>query len=186
MSRCRICKSTYKKLSMSHVACSPDCAIKWAEKQREKRQVKAAQESRKIDRERKQKLKTRSDHLKEVEVECNALVRTRDLKAGYGCISCGSMTSYPRWQAGHLLSVGAHPHLRFNLDNIHLQCVHCNMHRGGAALAYRAALIQRIGLERVEALESDQSSPKWTIEQLQQMKLEFRRLKKEIENGKNE
>lgn len=177
------CRKEFEPRSSSARACSIDCAIELTTEKNAKKAFVSMKLERKQDKERKEANKSRPEHLKDTEKACNALVRYRDLQAGYGCISCGSMTSYPRWQAGHLFSVGAHQNRRFNLDNIHLQCVHCNMHQGGAALAFRSALIERIGIERVEALEWDNSSPKWTIEELKEMKLRFRNMLKELQKN---
>ena len=106
-------------------------------------------------RERKQKLKTKSDYLKEAQVAFNAYVRARDAKDA--CISCGQWTEDKfggGWDAGHYRSTGSAPHLRFHLHNCHKQCVKCNRHKSGSAVDYRLRLIEKIGIEKVEALES--------------------------------
>ena len=180
--RCKICRTEFTRRSMTHKTCSTDCALAYVAVQNSKKLKKKQMADRKETKLKLEKLKTRSQYLEDTQKACNGLVRTRDLKAGHGCISCGSMTSYPRWQAGHLFSVGAHPNRRFNLDNIHLQCVHCNMHLGGSALKFYAALVVRIGRERVEKLESDNAPAKWTIPELIEMKKKFQQMKKELEN----
>lgn len=180
----KTCRAEFEPRNISHKVCGKEeCAIAWGLQEREKRLTKVAKEERIATRRQKEEKKDRADHLEDVQKLVNAIARKRDLKAGYGCISCGATSSYPRWQGGHFLSVGAHPQLRFNLDNIHLQCIYCNMHKSGNQGAFRAALIAKIGIERVEALECNQSSPKWTIPELVEMKKEFRRMLKEIENA---
>lgn len=66
------------------------------------------------------------------------------------CISCGKYTTL---QAGHFYSAGHYPVLEFHPDNVHGQCLRCNYHLHGNLINYRANLINRIGLERVEKLD---------------------------------
>lgn len=78
----------------------------------------------------------------------NRFIRTRD--EGQPCISCGKYTVL---QCGHFYSGGHHPELRFNEDNCHGQCQHCNYFLSGNLNEYRKNLINKIGLERVEKLD---------------------------------
>jgi hypothetical protein len=94
----------------------------------------------------------------------NKYVRLRD--DGQGCISCG-ITYSTVWQAGHFIAVGANSTLRYVEDNIHLQCVQCNMNKSGNVGPYRIRLIAKIGIERVEALEAWHAPVKSTVEQCQ-------------------
>ncbi|EFB3216158.1 TPA: recombination protein NinG [Escherichia coli] len=87
------------------------------------------------------------------------------LAAGHGCISCGTKTAFA-WHAGHYRTTAAAPQLRFNLDNIWLQCSACNVHKSGNIEAYRAALVELIGEERVLALESNNETHRYTREEL--------------------
>lgn len=87
------------------------------------------------------------------------------LAAGYGCISCGTKTAFA-WHAGHYRTTAAAPQLRFNPDNIWLQCSACNVHKSGNIEAYRASLVELIGEERVLALESNNEKHRYTREEL--------------------
>lgn len=78
----------------------------------------------------------------------NSWIRKRD--EGQPCISCGSFNTA---HASHFYSAGKHTNLRFNEDNCHLACVHCNYFEHGNLLPYRENLIKKIGLERVEKLD---------------------------------
>ena len=49
---------------------------------------------------------------------------------------------------------GNNPQIRFDEDNIHNQSIYCNQYQGGNSDDYRGNLIKKIGLERVERLES--------------------------------
>ena len=76
----------------------------------------------------------------------NSWIRKRD--EGLGRISCGSMNQI---QAGHFYSAGKHDSMRFEEDNVNSQCKHCNYFMSGNLLNYRKNLINKIGLERVDA-----------------------------------
>ena len=84
----------------------------------------------------------------------NAIVRERD--KGKPCVSCGATGVY--LQAGHYIAIGQCQSLRYNLDNIHGQCVRCNCMNAGTQEieeAFRRGLIPRIGLERVLEMEEE-------------------------------
>ena len=84
----------------------------------------------------------------------NALVRKRD--EGKPCISCGATDVY--LQAGHYIAIGQCQSLRYNLDNIHGQCVKCNCMNAGTQEmeeAFRRGLIPRVGLARVLEMEEE-------------------------------
>ena len=118
-----------------------------------------------------------SSDLKRAESAVNAYVRLRD--ADKSCISCG--TQGPAlWQAGHYLSVGARPELRFDTSNIHRQCVHCNMHKAGNVTLYRIELVKRIGVTAVEALEGPHPPLKLSIDDLAQLHDDYRAMYKRL------
>lgn len=95
------------------------------------------------------------------------------LAAGHGCISCGTKTAFA-WHAGHYRTTAAAPQLRFNPDNIWLQCSACNVHKSGNIEAYRAALVELIGEERVLALESNNETHRYTREELNGIRAQAR------------
>lgn len=66
------------------------------------------------------------------------------------CISCGKYTTL---QAGHFYSAGHHPETRFNEDNIHGQCVRCNMYLSANLIPYANNLRDKIGIKRFEKLK---------------------------------
>lgn len=87
-------------------------------------------------------------------VHFNAFIRRRDSEDGYfQCISCGEYKSTDRCQAGHYMSGGKHSATRFDPDNVHAQCIQCNHYMSGNLEKYRKRLIEKIGIERVEAVE---------------------------------
>lgn len=139
--------------------------------------------SRKAEREatrkRKEAIKPRSKWLQEAQQALNAFVRACDKAAGFGCISCG--TKQGKENAGHYLSVGARPELRFEPMNIHLQCERCNTYLHGNLIAYRANLIQRIGLEAVDWLEGPHAPKKYTVDDLKAIIATYRAKLRELQ-----
>ncbi|MEQ1977637.1 recombination protein NinG, partial [Xenorhabdus sp. SGI240] len=67
----------------------------------------------------------------------------------------------------------AAPQLRFDENNIHRQCIVCNQHKSGNLVPYRVELIRRIGLTKVDAIESNHDRHRWTIEECKAIKAEF-------------
>ncbi len=93
----------------------------------------------------------------------NLYIRLRD--KGKPCISCGRKTG-AKMNAGHYLSVGDYPHLRFCELNVHLQCEHCNRYKGGNTENYRKALILKIGESAVAWLECEHPAIAYQVEDL--------------------
>lgn len=157
--KCKFCKSKFEKRSISHRACSIACAIEI---------VKIAQEkkARKEYKEAKQRIKTRSEWIKEAQTVFNKWIRIRDKELP--CISCQKHHA-GQYHAGHYLSVGARPNLRFNLYNAHKQCQPCNTHLSGNLVLYRKNLIKKIGLGNVEWLERHQETKKLSIEEIKEI-----------------
>jgi len=149
-------------------------ALKLTEQYAKKRKA----EERKNYRERKEKLKTRAQWIADAQRAFNQFIRTRDLAAGYGCIDCGKPFEPNKpggsVDAGHFLSRGSAPHLRFDERNCFAQRKNCNMPGGATREAFRAGVEARIGVEELKALEADQSSPKWTIDDLKEIIATYR------------
>jgi hypothetical protein len=143
----------------------------------DKQQAKKEKAARVKHRADKVKLKTAGEYIKEAQTSINAFIRIRDY--GKPCISCGSTSSDSdlltgsRVDAGHYRSRGAAGHLRFNTYNIHSQCVKCNRYNSGNAVDYRINLIDKIGIDKVERLESDNQPRKFDIEYLKRVKAIF-------------
>ena len=82
-----------------------------------------------------------------------------DLDDGYARLSNMLLEAY----AGHYRTTAAAPQLRFDERNIHKQCVVCNQHKSGNLVPYRVELINRIGQEAVDEIESNHNRHRWTI-----------------------
>lgn len=144
-------------------ACSINCGIAMARQQERRVQAKMTRAARKAKREWRQKTKSIGALLREAQHEFNAFIRARDF--GRPCISCGRLSG-AKLNAGHYRTTKAASHLRFNEDNVHAQCEHCNSYLSGNLIEYRKGLIARIGIERVEALENDNRTVKWDRDEL--------------------
>lgn len=151
--------------------------------------ARAAAEKAKVERaetrRRKKAAMTRSEWIAELQRVFNAFIRARD--ADKPCICCGQPFEPNKlggsMDAGHYLSRGSAPHLRFDERNVHGQRKNCNRPGGTTRLAFRQGMIDRIGLEAVEALESDQTVRKWTIAELEAMVDHYKRKTKELKNA---
>jgi len=168
--KCRHCKTLFTPILTMQVVCGIECAKVIAKSKREK--VERAN-----DRQKREQSKTRSQWMKEAQAAFNAYIRARD--AGKPCICCGlpleSGDIGGKFDCGHYRSVGSAPHLRFDERNAHGQRKQCNRWGAGRAVDYRIGLVARIGLEAVEALESDNSTKKWTREELIAIRDEYRK-----------
>ena len=167
--RCPICRQPATQKFGLKLFCGFEHAAQWAKTQQDKRKAKEKIEARRKDREKLKALKTRSEWLKDLQVVFNKYIRLRD--AGLPCISCGHPDDGSRQRhASHYKSVGGNPELRFNEDNCHSSCSICNNYLSGNLVPYRAALIKKIGIEKVEWLESKHEHLKLAIEEIKELK----------------
>ena len=181
----KTCRASFVPRQSFQTWCSPDCAVVIARgKQEKKRKAMATIERREI-KVRKEKLKTRSDHMREAQQAFNEFIRWRDQLAGHPCISSGKPLDWSgnAVDAGHYRSVGSAPHLRFDERNCHAQSKQDNRFLSGNAVDYRIGLIARIGQEAVDALESDQSVRKYTVDEIKAIKAECRAKTRELKRA---
>ena len=143
--------------------CSVPCGSVLAEQKLAKKKRADAKVERVKTKEKLDKLKGRSKWAKEAQAAVNKFIRLRD--ADQPCISCGRYHQ-GSYDAGHYLSVGARPELRFDELNIHKQCVPCNQHLSGNVVNFRKGLLIRIGAESVAYLEGPHEPKKYTIDEL--------------------
>lgn len=186
---CKACGAKFRPSLSTQKACSVACALglaKRPENQKVARKAIADRERREIQA-RKERLKSRSEHMREAQALFNEWVRLRD--AGQPCISCDSLPSDhdlitgSRWDAGHYRSVGACPELRFEPLNVHRQCVKCNRNLSGNAVEYRIRLVCRIGAEQVAWLEGPHKAQRYTIDELKAIKAEYQAKIKDLKEA---
>jgi len=131
----------------------------------------------------------KSKYEADLQTEINKIARLIDHDKG--CVSCnhGHDNNWTRQaHGGHRLSVGSNRTLRFNLDNIHKQCVICNKNLGGNPLEYYKGLTARYGnvyAEYVESLPSIYKKLDSTIDDVIDWIKTARFIVREIEKGKD-
>ncbi|CEL30231.1 recombination protein NinG [Pseudomonas fluorescens] len=180
--KCRVatCRASFVPSRMGQAVCSPACAAIDAPRHMEKARKAIAQRDRREIQVRKEKLKSRADHAKEAQAVINRYVRLRD--AHLGCISCDKPASWGgQWHCSHFRSVGAAAHLRFNLWNMNKSCSQCNAHLSGNIMVYRPRLVEKIGADKVEWLERNQSLVRHEIDYLKRLKSIFTKKCKRLE-----
>lgn len=174
--RAKGCDVVFEPWNSTQVVCGPKCAIEYTrEKALEKRKKQNNAERREM------KLEDRGYQTQLAQQEINRWVRmVRDKDEP--CISCRLPLNdvTPRAiHAGHYRTVGAHPELRFEPLNIHKQCSVCNDHLSGNLIKYRQALIEKIGIEKVEWLEGKHESAKLSVAHIREVRAYYRGLNKE-------
>ena len=185
--KCRVatCRASFVPQRLGQAVCSPKCALATVEVQKVKEKKSLAQADRREIKVRKEALKSRGDHMREAQQAFNEYIRTRDQAAGHLCISSGKPLDWSgnAVDAGHYRSVGSAPHLRFDERNCHAQSKQDNRFLSGNAVDYRIGLIARIGQEAVDALESDQSVRKYTVDEIKAIKAEYRAMTRELKRA---
>ena len=153
--KCKVCGCVFEKPKNRSFQdfCSIECGVKLGMERRRKAAIKAKAEAKRKERARTKALRHRLETVPELTKKAQqAFNRYIRLRdRGKPCISCGTP-----WKENFLYESG-------NL-------------RG-----YRIGLIERIGVERVEQLETDHEARKWTKEELRELAAEYRRKAREIE-----
>jgi len=188
--KCSACKEEFIPQRPLQVACSTLCAMKVADTKREKKEREQMRADRVVARAKKEANKGYWQLVKEAQAAFNAYVRFRDVVVlGQGCICCGKPFTPNKpggsVDAGHYISRGAAPHLRFDERNVFAQRKGCNRPGGTTKAGLRAGVEKRIGFEALEALEAAQYQTRadWThddlrtIRRLYQLKLKDLRAK---------
>jgi hypothetical protein len=158
--RCKNCKDKFEPIRFNHKFCLKDECIKAFVEEVKTRQWKETKTRMKQD------LKTLQDWLKETQTIFNKYVRLRD--SGLPCISCGKPPL--KKNCGHYFSSGGHSNVRFDEDNCHLQCEHCNTYLSGNLLNYQIGIQKRIGAQKLlELQERAHLTKKWTIDELKEI-----------------
>lgn len=69
------------------------------------------------------------------------------------CATCGRRLPWRYRQAGHFVPRVVQE-TRWDLDNVHVQCAHCNVELGGNIPAYRKFIAERYGKDFLAALDT--------------------------------
>lgn len=160
MPRCKNCKQKFEPIRFNMKYCTEiKCLKVFSEEIKEKtwKQKKTKMQN---------DLKTTQDWLKEAQVVFNKFIRLRDV--GLVCISCNLPPK--KKNAGHYYSQGGHSNVRFDEDNVHLQCEACNTHLSGNLLNYQIGIEKRIGAEKLIELQGRAHLEKrWTVEEIKEI-----------------
>lgn len=182
--KCRVCKTPFDRTRPLQVVCSISCAIEKSHADAKKQSAKEATKSRQEAKKRLDAISTIPQLKKAAQIAFNQYIRLRDKNKP--CISCGNPLKQTQkggdYDCGHYRSTGSADHLRFNEDNAHGQCKHCNRWLSGNIVNYRAGLIERIGQDQVEKLEAMNDPNKWTRESLKWIEQEYRDKIKKLKN----
>ena len=174
---CKVCKCGFAPHLSTQTVCDAICTMSLAVSIRGKLEKTKAVKERKADKIQRDKLKSRAQWASEAQSAVNLFIRLRD--ADLPCISCGRHHQ-GQYHAGHYLSRGARPELRYVESNIHKQCQPCNVHLSGNAVLFRQALLQKIGLDAVEWLEGPHECRKHSIDDLKDIKQKYAAKAKEL------
>lgn len=104
---------------------------------------------------RKTKVKSISKLIKEADKIASEIVRglTSKTDRTFGrCYTCGKLKLKRKLQCGHFIS-RKWKAVRWDFDNMRIQCAGCNKFNNGEPQKFRRNLIREIGKERVEHLE---------------------------------
>lgn len=168
--KCAVCRYPFQPANSLQIVCSPHCAL-------EHSRAINRRAARLLKVEGRKRLMTRRDWEKRAQQAFNAWVRLRDQYLP--CVSCGRFHN-GQWHAGHYLTTGARPELRFEPDNCWKQCQPCNTQLSGNLILYRQELVRRIGIERVEWLEGPHEPKKYTADELQALERQYKQWTKEL------
>lgn len=151
--KCAVCGDDFLPSKTTQKVCGLNCAISLGKSNVTKQNQKAWNKEKKI---RKERLKTHKDYLNDLQKIFNTYIRKRD--KGKPCVSCGCKVE-GNGHASHFFSVGSHPNLRFNEDNVHVSCVECNLHKHGNLAEYSIRLPKRIGPDAFNSLLTRKNIP---------------------------
>jgi phage FluMu protein Com len=83
------------------------------------------------------------------------------------CVSCGKLMHYSEAHAGHFIS-RRHMSVRWDEQNVHVQCPRCNTFLDGALDEYSRFILDKYGRETLDALlASKHETKKWLRDELQ-------------------
>jgi hypothetical protein len=169
--RCKNCKDKFEPKTFLQKYCfKAECVRVWVESEK-------AKQWKKTKLKMQQNLETIQDYLKMAQIIFNKYIRLRD--KDQLCISCQKTPK--KENAGHYFSSGGHSNVRFDEDNVHLQCEHCNTFLSGNLLNYQIGIERRIGAERLIELQSKAHlEKKWTKEELKEIIAIYKKKIKEI------
>lgn len=173
MPRCKNCKNKFEAVRFNQKFClEAECVRVWVEFEKTKQWKEKKQKMQ-------QELETIQDYVKMCQIIFNKFIRLRD--KGQVCISCQKPAL--KENAGHFFNANNHWNVRFNENNVHLQCEYCNTYLSGNLLEYRTNLINKIGNSEFFILEAEaRKIRKFTKDELKEIITEYKQKVKQLEN----
>lgn len=180
IAECEHCHKPFVRRSTMQKLCgSYRCAIGW---------IKAKDKAEREDlRRRKEAVKPRKALMSEAIEAFNRYIRLRD--HGKSCICCGKPMPWHEStpggyiDAGHFMSTGSCPELRFDEVNVNAQLKGCNRPGGTTRGSFRAGMVARWGEAEVERLEGPHTPAKWTSDDLREIRDRYRAKARALKNG---
>ena len=166
-------------LSWYHsLECASDHALAKARKKAASDTIKNAKAIRAKQRSDKERVKRRQDWLNQYQKLVNQwVVHVRDKNEG--CCTCKKNNQSIKYDAGHMISRGSSPELRFELTNIHKQCsVECNQHGSGKRKEYELFIIDKYGQDHLDWLNGPHKPLKEQLPHYTDIKNEIIRFRK--------
>jgi hypothetical protein len=170
--RCRSCKEKFEPVRFNQKYCLKDeCIRVFVEEAKSKAWKKTKKNMQ-------ENLETIQDLVKATQIVFNKYIRLRDKDEL--CISCKQKPK--KSNAGHYYNANNHWNVRFNENNVHLQCEHCNTFLSGNLINYRENLLKKIGAEEFNVLEGKSKvTRKFTKEELKEIIETYKKKIKEYE-----
>ena len=166
--RCKNCKDKFEPIRFNHKYCLKDECVRSFVAKAKWKQTKTRM---------KADLETVQDIVKAAQMVFNKYIRERDKDEL--CISCKQIPK--KVNAGHFWNANNHWNVRFDEDNVHLQCERCNSFLSGNLLEYRTNLLTKIGAERYNQLEAKaRVTRKFTKDELKEI---IKTYKNKIKDG---
>ena len=172
MPRCKNCKEKFEPRRFNQKYCLNDECLRVFVAETKEKQWKQTKTRMKAE------LETVQDLVKAAQLVFNKYIRERDKDEL--CISCKQKPK--KVNAGHFWNANNHWNVRFDEDNVHVQCERCNSYLSGNLLEYRTNLCLKIGAERFNQLEARaRVTRKFTKDELKELIKKYKEKYKQLE-----
>lgn len=169
--RCKNCKEKFEPIRFNQKYCLKDECLRVFVAETKEKQWKQTKTRMKAE------LETVQDLVKAAQLVFNKYIRERDKDEL--CISCKQKPK--KVNAGHFWNANNHWNVRFDEDNVHVQCERCNSYLSGNLLEYRTNLITKIGAERFNQLEARaRVTRKFTKDELKELIKKYKKMYNEL------
>lgn len=171
--KCKVCGEPFERTRSFQPTCHKvECAMEYLKRKEVEKRVAPY-------RTKPRKPNNSKSHQKELTQKAvNAYVRWRDrLKP---CVTCGEPPGKTvrggNRDAGHFLPRSVYPSIRYDIRQIHAQCVNCNQYNSGRRHEYRLFMIAEYGLELVEWFEQQNKPADFAIDELKEIRATYRKM----------